>query len=179
MVHHAGKNPERTGADSILGSQAFFAAVDTAIIIKRNKGVRTISTEQRYGPSMPEALIELDQTSRKPTLGRNLELTQAESIEERILAFLEQPIILSATEAQILEGTTGAKKLKVPALRKLVSAGRVIREGKGGPKNPFQYSIAADGNDVPVSVPVLDINQEQGTRDEFKDNDGFDWSKGE
>lgn len=47
-VHHAGKG-EREGGDSILGSTAIFAAVDTALLLKRTERYRTISSIQRSG----------------------------------------------------------------------------------------------------------------------------------
>jgi hypothetical protein len=44
-VHHAGKG-EREGGDSILGSTAIFAAVDTALLMKRSERYRTWLTDK-------------------------------------------------------------------------------------------------------------------------------------
>jgi RecA-family ATPase len=68
-VHHLGKGERRDDGDGILGSTAIFAAVDTALIMKRTDRYRTISSQQRYGEDLPETVLHFDPTTRTVSLG--------------------------------------------------------------------------------------------------------------
>ena len=59
LVHHAGKG-ERAGGDAILGSTAIFAAVDTALFLRRSDRYRTLCSQQRYGEDLEELTVMLD-----------------------------------------------------------------------------------------------------------------------
>jgi predicted ATP-dependent serine protease len=139
-VHHAGKG-EREGGDSILGSTAIFAAVDTALIMKRSERYRTLSSIQRYGEDLPETVLRFDQTSRTVTLGESKEHEEEARTADAIVDFLktkEAPV----TEAEIDAEVEGRTTRKRKAIRDLVAAGAVERTGKGGKKDPFHYVLA-------------------------------------
>src|SRR5262249_56000344 len=69
-VHHAGKG-EREGGDSILGSTAIFAAVDTALMMKRSDRYRTVTSQQRYGDDLPETVLHFDPATKTTSLGES------------------------------------------------------------------------------------------------------------
>ena len=75
-VHHLGKGERSEATDSILGSTAFFAAVDSALLLKRSEKYRTLASVQRYGPDLPEMVLEFDQERRILSLG--VEKSEAE-----------------------------------------------------------------------------------------------------
>ena len=78
-VHHAGKS-EREGGDSILGSTAIFAAVDTALMMKRTERYRTVSSVQRYGEDLPETVLRFDSATRMVSLGESKEQEEEKRI---------------------------------------------------------------------------------------------------
>src|SRR5437773_9630286 len=78
VVHHLGKG-ERGDGDAILGSTAIFAAVDTALLMKRTERYRTLSSIQRYGEDLQEITLVLDPVTRNITAG--LPRAEAEDAE--------------------------------------------------------------------------------------------------
>jgi hypothetical protein len=139
-VHHLGKG-ERGGGDAILGSTAIFAAVDTAVMLKRSDRYRTLSTIQRYGDDLEEITLTLDAATRSLSAGPSRAEADEVETSRAILAYLtEQPeprdeeTILSA-----VEGKTGTKR---HALRALVGTARVARTGAGKRGDPYSYSVS-------------------------------------
>ncbi len=140
-VHHEGKG-DRQGGDAILGSTAIFAAVDTAISLKRTDLYRTIRSTQRYGPDLEETTLRFEAATRITTLGETKEREEESRIGAGILAYLEakgDPM----TEAEIDSDVEGKTRIRRSALRVLVAAGKIIRSGKGGKSDPFRYTTAA------------------------------------
>ncbi len=139
-VHHLGKG-ERSGGDAILGSTAIFAAVDTALLLKRGERYRTLSSIQRYGPDLEEITLSMDGETGLVMDGparREVDETQA---GEAILEYLRgkgEPV----EERDIQEGVEGRKAVKVGALRSLVVAGKVTKAGAGKRGSPFVYSVS-------------------------------------
>jgi hypothetical protein len=140
-AHHAGKG-NRDGGDSILGSTAIFAAVDTALIMKKMEGYRTLQSEQRYGDSLEETVLCFDATTRTITLGATREAEDTDRLSQAICEYLQgqtDPV----TEAMIDDAVEGRTRLKRAALRHLVAISKVTRYGKGGKADPFKYSLPA------------------------------------
>jgi len=166
-VHHAGKG-EREGGDSILGSTAIFAAVDTALIMKRTERYRTLSSIQRYGEDLPETVLRFDPQSRTVSLGQAKEQEESDRIAEAILACLKaqeddkkkgEPL----TEARINQEVEGRNAYKRIALRSLLAEGKIERIGKGGKKDPFRYCLKDSCFVVPsTSKGHGDKNQKDG-----------------
>jgi hypothetical protein len=143
-VHHAGKG-DREGGDSILGSTAIFAAVDTALIMKRTERYRTISSHQRYGEDLPETVLRFDPQARTLTLGESKEQEEEQRLADAIMEFL-QTKHASAEEAEIQAEVEGRKAVKVRALRRLLEEEKVCRQKKfpdkeGTRGNPFLYAL--------------------------------------
>lgn len=139
-VHHAGKG-NREGGDAILGSTAIFAAVDTALIMKRSDRYRTLSSQQRYGEDLTETVLRFDPQTRTVTLGETKECEDTSKMKEVLVEFLkgqEEPL----SERDIKDGVEGNNRHKQTALRKLVSQGAVDRLGKGSKGDPYLYKFS-------------------------------------
>ncbi len=136
-VHHEGKRGGSDG-DSVLGSTALFAAVDTLLIMKRTEKYRTLSSIQRYGTDLEE--ITLDYDSEMRTLSAGVARSEADlrEAEKAIVDFLFEKN--EAVEERIIqEGVDGRKSIKVKALRRLVEAEKVQRTGGGKKGEPYLY----------------------------------------
>jgi AAA domain len=139
-VHHSGKGERADPTDAILGSTAIFGNVDTALMLAKYDVYRTISSCQRYGEDLPETVLEFDSQRRAVILGASRDQADQNRREQQILKFLESRP--GAVEADILAGVTGRKQNKVSDLRNLVGT-RIKREGKGGKKDPYRYSLSS------------------------------------
>jgi 5S rRNA maturation endonuclease (ribonuclease M5) len=138
-VHHASKGERADPTDAILGSTAIFANVDSALMLNRYDDYRTISSRQRYGEDLPETVLEFDSQRRAVILGASRGQADQNAREQQILKFLESNP--GAVEADILAGVVGRRQNKVSDLRNLVGT-RIKREGKGGKKDPYRYSLS-------------------------------------
>src|SRR5262249_20326462 len=128
-VHHLGK-VDREGGDAIIGSTAFFAAVDTALILRRTEQSRTLSTVPRYGDDLEEITLTLDPTTRWVSAGpsrREADEAKAATAIQEYLAGQKEPV----DESAIHEAVEGRKAVKVRALRSLVADAKVTRTGEG------------------------------------------------
>ncbi len=140
VIHHARKSAG-DGADATLGSTAIFGTVDTAILLKRMDGKRTIETQQRYGTDMEPTILIFDTTTRMVALGGTKEENDTQKVADAILELLkaeEMPI----TEAAIDEQIDGRTVFKRKALRELVANGGITRIGSGKRGDPFLYSCS-------------------------------------
>jgi hypothetical protein len=143
-VHHAGKI-DREGGDSIIGSTALFAAVDTAILLKRTERYRTIRSIQRYGVDLPETVMSFDPQTRTLSLGATREQEEEDRLADTILEFLDSKEVptLEVDIDQEVEGRRGTRKR---ALRLLVTQGKVERTGKGEKGSPYLYAVNKAGS---------------------------------
>jgi putative DNA primase/helicase len=140
MVYHLGKGERADAADQVLGSTAFYAAVDTLLIMKRTDRYRTIQSRQRYGEDLPETVLEFDTTRRSMSLGPPKEEAEARRVGDAILQFLAT-CKTRKTEPQIdavVEGRTGVKRA---ALRSLVAERKVLRSRGGSSYDPYMYEF--------------------------------------
>ena len=139
-VHHLGKGERSEPGDSILGSTAFFAAVDTALLLTRMERYRVLSSIQRYGEDLAEHVLDFDPERRVVHLGGTKSVVDQEPVSAAILEGLagrgEQ------TEPEIMEAVEGRLSVKRAALRALVQGGKVIRSGQGRRSDPFRYATA-------------------------------------
>jgi putative DNA primase/helicase len=141
LVYHLGKGERSDATDQILGSTAFYAAVDTALIMKRSERYRTIQSSQRYGEDMPETVLEFDAVRRRITLGAPKAEAEIMRVEEEILAVLKKSKT-EMDEKEIDAAVARRNKLKRSALRSLVKNGRVSRTGEGKKGAPYLYAIS-------------------------------------
>lgn len=165
-VHHAGKG-NREGGDSILGSTAIFAAVDTALIMRKMEGYRTLQSAQRYGTDLEETVLRYDPTTRTVTLGHTKETEDTARLSQAICEYLQgqsDPV----TEAVIDDAVEGRTKARRAALRQLVAQGKVTRSGKGGKADPFRYAVAVPAlQDSCSVVPSIELGT---TKQEYENS---------
>jgi hypothetical protein len=160
-VHHLGKG-DRSSGDSILGSTAILAAVDTALLLKSTDKYRTIYSIQRYGTDLEESVLEFDPETRTSKISGTKDEAEINRLGEDIYTYLatqEEPILEKEIHDQIKGGN---KAYKVKALRVLVEAGRVKKIGKGGKGDPYHYSCSV--------VPTIYQEQENNENRENKEN---------
>jgi hypothetical protein len=145
LLHHARKGAGQS-FDSILGSNALFGSVDSALLLERTgNDLRLLSSRQRAGTDLPRTAISLDPGTRalvgigSPREGR------VEATKQRIASFLTEHPGALATE--IYAGVRGDKGTKVLALGELLGA-VVMRVGTGVRGSPFRYSLREGGTDV-------------------------------
>lgn len=151
-VHHLGKG-ERSGGDAILGSTAIFAAVDTALILKRSERYRTLGSIQRYGEDLEEIVLTLNLETRIVSAGPSRQEADEAEAEAAILDYLkgkEEPV----EEREIHDAVEGRRAVKLRALRKLLGEGNVMRTGSGKRGDPYRYSVF--GIQVPTYSRVLE-----------------------
>jgi len=143
-VHHLGKGARDDG-DAILGSTAIFAAVDTALLLKRSERYRTLSSIQRYGGDLEEITLGLDSETRDVTAGPPRQEAEEAEAARLILAALEgasEPL----TEPELLAEVEARTRATRGALRALVKSGKVTRTGRGTKGDPFRYAITGNEN---------------------------------
>jgi AAA domain len=141
LIHH-GRKSEGEGGDVSLGSTAIFAAVDIGLFLRKTPGGhggRLISTVQRYGDGLDaERALVLDLETGWVTIGHTQQESAELEMQDVIAKWLrDQPEAVE--EKAILEDVEGRRGTKVVALRRLAAAGRVLRTGAGGPKDPYRY----------------------------------------
>lgn len=147
VAHHAKKRACEDMRDTVLGSQALAAAVDTLVYLKSGSaGSRLISTTQRYGTAMPETQLCWDAETRSVSLGETLEGIRQESAEEirerienDILAFVrENP---GSTEKEAMADVHGNGTTKYEVFKRMVESGFLLRSGDGVKNSPYLYSV--------------------------------------
>jgi hypothetical protein len=152
VVHHLGKGT-REGGDAILGSTAIFAAVDTALLLKRGERGRTLASIQRYGEDLAEITLNLDPATRDLTAGpppNEVEELLARAEICKHLDGVSTPITEAELEAAIKCRTVTQRR----ALRQLVAAKEVLRAGRGGKGDPFKYSCSHPPEHSSLLVPT-------------------------
>jgi hypothetical protein len=162
VVHHARKGGG-DGGDSTLGSTAIFGSVDTAIILKRTEGKRTIETQQRYGTDMEASVLLYDEETKSVTIGGTKEEADSQRISREILEFLQSKDT-PVDEPTIDDAVDGRTGLKRKTLRDLVAKHEITRTGGGRKGDPFLYScllvpsIYAEQEKQAAEVPEMPDN---------------------
>ena len=103
--------------------------------------MRSIQAVQRIGQDLPETVLQFDQESHLLSLGPAKSEAEAQTLSEAILEYLkgaEDP----KTEPEIGDSVEGKTLLKRKALRLLVEARKVGREGSGRRGDPFRYRFS-------------------------------------
>jgi hypothetical protein len=144
-VHHLGKGNRPDPSEGILGSTAFLASVDTALLFKRTERHRTIYSLQRYGEDLAEHVLDYDTEKHLVSLGALTSEVDGARIASAIVVHLEE--CGEQLEEDISDAVEGRNSLKRKALRSLVKEGVVVRGGAGRRNDPYRYSKAI----IPVS----------------------------
>lgn len=158
VLHHLGKG-DRVGADAVLGSTAIRGAVDTTLMLKRTEDRRVLSTEQRYGPDLPETVLTMDPDTRMVTAGPLRREADEADAKTAILAFLADQTA-PASEQTILDGTEGDTGIRRRALRALVAAGKVERTGAGKKGDAYHYEkVVCSSTGMPANEQTRIANE--------------------
>jgi len=134
-VHHLGKGG-RSGGDDLLGSTAFFGAVDTLLLMRRHGQQRTIESIQRYGVDLPETVLQMDPDTGLITAAGSYTEVQARAASNALLTALADATL---SEPDIKNKVGGNQTTTATMLRALVKAGTVVRIGEGKRNNPYLY----------------------------------------
>ena len=148
-VHHSPKNTS-PGGDAILGSTAIFAAVDTALLLRRTEQYRTLSSIQRYGEDLDESVLTLDPETRTLSAGPSRQEADETQAAEAIRDYLQGLVKAgkegepheAVEEAEIHEAVEGRTGVKRRALRLLVEQQKVTRTGAGRRGDPYRYTVS-------------------------------------
>lgn len=141
LTHHAGKSPKADAIDSPLGSTAIGGAVCTLLLLKRTESVRTVQTVQRIGKDLPETVLEFAIETHTLSLGAEKAEAEVQSVAAAILEYL-QGVDAAKTEPEIGDAVEGKTGVKRKALRLLVEARKIDREGVGRRGDPFRYRFS-------------------------------------
>lgn len=144
-LHHAGKTADREGGDSVLGSTAIFASVDTLLVMKRNDKYRTISSIQRYGTDLEEITLNYNEATRTMTAGLPRADADISATMKAIVDFLKtqsEPVELRVID----DAVEGRKQMKWQAMKKCLETGTTNRTGNGKRGDPYLYSISCSAS---------------------------------
>lgn len=148
-VHHSPKNTS-PGGDAILGSTAIFAAVDSALFLRRTEQYRTLSSIQRYGEDLGESVLTLDPETRTLSAGPSRQEADETQAAEAICDYLRGLVKAGkegephegVEEAEIHEAVEGRTGVKRRALRILVEQQKITRTGAGRRGDPYRYTVS-------------------------------------
>lgn len=152
-LHHTGKGDRELG-DGVLGSTAFFGAVDTMLEMKRSNDLRTIASRQRYGEDMVASVVHLAPDTGIITLAGHLQALQLKEHETKVLDALRHG---NKTEPDIKRCVGGNQTLTAKAIRSLHDSGVLERSGTGKKGDPYCYTISTSSGSDKADCWIIDI----------------------
>lgn len=139
LLHHCRKGEALNDPqDSVLGSTAIAGSVDTTLFLARTEKFRVMSSRQRTGGDMEETVLTIDETTGRVVEGPKRLEAELIDLGPSILRVLESSGPLA--EPDVMDAVEGRTKVKRAALRRLVGAGAVSREGAGRRGEPYMYA---------------------------------------
>ena len=154
VLHHTTKRAGEHEDHSIgvMGSQGLFGTASILATLSRDERGAWLQTEGRYGRNLPKTLLEFDEDSMRfraaGTEGEIRETERRQRVRETAERVLE--IVRSSpgiSHADLIAETGGSTILCVEAIRELLSAGRIARDGQGRKGSPFTYRATEAGDD--------------------------------
>lgn len=139
FLHHGRKGETGDVVDSVLGSTAIAATVDSILgLRKRLDGTRTLETVQRTGNDLRESVVTLDKVTATVALAGVLEERRVEDATSAVLAAVvgDKPLSKVAIRAKV----GGNNVLVDRAIALLLEQGRLGRQGAGKKDDPYLYS---------------------------------------
>lgn len=152
-LHHNNKSGDTT--NSVSGSNAIVAAVDTTIIMRRGEdGMRTAFSEQRIGEDMEELVLKMDADTFKITSAGSRLIAEQRTAEQTILDRLETPMtredIAKLSGLRLFIGRRAAAELIATGLIKHAGG-----TGRRGEPKLYVRKTAADLPDEETVIPRL------------------------
>jgi hypothetical protein len=108
-----------------------------------------VQSVQRIAQDLTETVLEFDTETRSLSLGAAKVDADIQSLADGILEYL-QSVDGAKTEPEIGDAVEGKTSIKRKALRLLVEAGKIDREGAGKRGDPFRYRfLFSCSQDIP------------------------------
>jgi AAA domain len=163
LIHHFGKG-DREGGDQILGSTALFAAVDTALFMRKREQYRTLTSIQRYGTDLEDLALAFDkETGLITTSGSVEELETLRAIEaiSKFMRTREEWV----SQAEIREEVEDVRiSVLVRALHQGFDVRVFARAGAGKRGDPYVYqTILFAGSHVYTGTRKTESQNQQQT----------------
>ena len=139
FIHHANKNRESKGGDSMLGSTAIRGIGYANIFVDKQNENRTISSECRYGKPIEKSRLVYDFTTKE---------YQTYSVEEFDIVQLKKDVLALLSDGTAAFSDDMRKSLGVrndslvKALKEMEAEGSIKSFGKGSRGSPKSYSVA-------------------------------------
>jgi AAA domain len=131
----------QTSTDSMAGSMAIGAGVDTTLVMSRGAdGTRTIETEQRHGQDMARSVLSMDRDTYELSISGEAWLSAQRDLERMIFASI-------GSEALAIDEITRRVRLRSLVVKRAVYAsvdgGWLERLGSGKRGDPYLYKAIA------------------------------------
>jgi len=114
--------------------------------LKRGEHYRSISSTQRRGRPLEEAVLRLNEETGLVELAGSKKAIDTEIKGDEILAFLEEqekPVTMATIQAEL----RSKRKPLNDALRALVKQGKIGRSGSGKKGNAYRYCAVPEGSE--------------------------------
>lgn len=154
VLHHTNKRAGEHEDHSIgvMGSQGLFGTASILASLTRDERGAWLQTEGRYGRNLPKTLMEFHEaTMRFRAAGTEGEVREAErrqrvrEASERVMEIVRSGPGIS--HADLIAETGGDTTICLDAIRELLNAGRIARDGQGRKGSPFTYRATEAGED--------------------------------
>ena len=164
LIHHFGKG-DREGGDQILGSTALFAAVDTALFMRKREQYRTLSSTQRYGTDLEALALAFDKDTGLITTSGSVEEMETARAIEAIGKFMQARDEWVSEKPDIRDGVEDVRtSVLVRALRRGLEAGDFARAGSGKKGDPYVYqTILFAGSHIYTGTRKTELQNQQQT----------------
>ena len=154
VLHHNNKRAGEYEDHSIgvMGSQGLFGTAAILASLTRDGRGAWLLTEGRYGRNLPKTLLEFcEDTMRYRAAGTEGEIRETERRQrvretaERVLEIVRSSPGIARQD--LIAETGGDTTICLDAIRELLSAGRIARDGQGRKGSPFTYRATEAGED--------------------------------
>ncbi len=142
-LHHNNKSGDTT--NSVSGSNAIVAAVDTTIIMRRGEdGMRTAFSEQRIGEDMEEVVLKMDSDTFRITSAGSRGMAELRAAEQGILDRLDTP----TTKEDIAKLSGHRLYIGRRAAGSLIDAGLIVYASGSGRRGEPKLYVRGTAEDV-------------------------------
>ncbi len=164
LTHHLGKGIDRDDQDSMLGSTALGAVVETMIFLKRDGSKRLFSSRPRYGVQIEDESLEFEAATKcfisKGVPNENKFISKEEKLKFELLKILKAGPL---EKSEIRNRLSIKNERNVALLKELELAGEIYSTGIGQSGNPLVYHLGNKERGIVASV-----------EDDQSDNEGWD-----
>jgi hypothetical protein len=165
FTHHA-KKSEAELIDSVLGSTAIAASVDTILLIRRLPDkIRTLASNQRVGEDLDESVVLLDKTAGTLAMPGTLDAVRRGHAIDAVVRVVRAAHPTPLGERDICERAGMQRAVTLAALRDAVMDALLSRSGEGKRGKPFRWSMFENGEREGINKTKESENGENGGMD--------------